>query len=321
MAWDSVSTAVESATGSPVAGVSRLESVANAAFEVTLSDSRRVVVKVPSDPDERLTEPRLLEYVGETGTVPVPEVVTVREERDHPFFVMEYLRGRTVDSIAALSARETRRLAFEVGEFLGELHELEPPVDSFGRLRCDADGRLRSIEEYETWRPRFRDAMSVNLDALEHLRLGDLVPRIRDRLEESVDAIPDVDRPALCYFDCKSKNVVLSGDDSGRTIRSVVDWEWVGTAHWAFNLAFPERVFAVRRPSGELEGLRSNLYAGYATARGLDPLSLDDEWYRTYRLAAWVLWAASPYWLAARDDWPDETAATCRRRIEALLER
>lgn len=318
MDWESVSAVVESATGSPVADVSRLESIANTAFEATLADSRRVVVKVPTDPGERLAEPRLLAYVGETGTVPVPDVVAVREEPDPAFFVTEYREGRTVERVSELSARETRRLAFAVGEFLGELHELEPPVDSFGRIRSDATGRLRTIEEFDTWRPRFEEMMSANLEALEKLRLGDLAGPIRDQLDGTT--VPDVADPALCYFDCKTKNFVLAEESSGPFLRSVLDWEWIGTAHWAFNLAFPERVFAVRRPREELAEVRSNLYAGYATARGLDSISLDEDWYTTYRLAAWVLWAASPYWLEERDDWSDEVAATCRRRIRALLE-
>jgi len=319
MVWESVSAAVESATGSRVAEVSRLESLANTAFDVTLSDSRRVVVKVPSDHGERLSEPRLLEYVSETGTVPVPEVVAVREGSDPGFFVTEYQHGRTVESVADLSGRETRRLAFAVGEFLGELHELEVPVDSFGRIRCDENGRIRTIEEFQSWRPRFEETMSADLEALEKLRLGDLAGPIRDQLADGVDAVPDVEEPALCYFDCKTKNVVLSEDGSDPVVRSVLDWEWVETAHWAFNLAFPERVFAARRPREELADLRSNLYAGYATARGLDSLSLDSDWYGTYRLAAWVRWAASPYWLEAREDFSDEEAAACRRRIRDLL--
>lgn len=313
---------LEERMGASIERRTAFASLASRVYDVTLDDGRRVVVKVPRVEQGTLSEPRLMGLVERQTNVPVPEVLAVREAIDPSYFVMAYSAGETVDSIEALTEGERLRLADEVGGVLGALHELDVPIATFGRIRADEAGELHTIEEFRTWRPRFADLMSVNVDALESLRLGDLAPRLREQFDDAMAEIPDVEAPRLNYFDCKPENLVLSRDESGPLVRAVLDWEGLSTTHWAFTLAFAERNL-VEWPgaaaAGERDRLRERLYSAYADSRGWEGLRLGG-WYDTYRLATYTLVAASPYWLAERDDWDARKATRLRRRIAALTD-
>jgi len=313
---------LQRALGAEVTSAREFSSLASRVFAVSLADGRRAVVKVPQVEQGTLAEPRLMELVRTETTVPVPEVVAVREDADPSYFVMNHLEGDTVDTVAALSPAERLALAREIGATLAALHELPLPFDTFGRIRSGDDGSLHTIESFESWGPRFADLLDVNLDALAELRLGDLEPRLREAFDAVLPDVPDATTPRLNYYDCKPANLVLSRDGDGPLVKGVLDWESLSTPHWAFTLAFAERNL-VEWPGdaepGERDRLRGALYDGYATSRGWENLELG-EWYETYRLAVYALVAASPYWLQGRDDWDDEKAARLRRRIERFLD-
>jgi len=313
---------LEQTLGSAVTEMTEFDSLASRVYAVTLADGQQVVVKVPQIEQGSLSEPRLIELVDEGSDVSVPTVLALREEYEPSYFVMNRIEGETVEAVATLEPAERLALAREVGAILGDLHGLSLPVSTFGRIRADEAGDLQTIEEFESWRPRFEDLMSVNLDALAELRLGDLALRLHEAFDERIPNIPDVTTPRLNYFDCKPTNLVLSRDGDGPLIRAVLDWEGLSTTHWAFTLAYADRNL-VEWPGdadpGERDRLREALYDAYAAARGWEELELG-AWYDTYRLATYSLVAASPYWLEDRDDWDDEKAARLRRRIERFLD-
>lgn len=336
--------AVERATGERVLDYRPLDSLASQVFEVTLAETGRAVVKVPHVEDGRLSTPRLLDLVREGTDVPVPDVLAVRETGEPSFLVLEFVEGRHVDDPDDLAPAEVRRFAREFGGVLGDLHELDLPVETFGRIRADDGGDLHTIEGFDSWRPRLADTLAVNLDALEGLRLGDLADPVRDHLDEALPEVPDVTDIALHYHDPKVENVVLAEDlgvagdhdDGSSRIRSpddggsggrypddgvfeaVLDWEALETTHWAYPLAFHEVVFARQQSTVPVDEVLLELHEGYADAREWREVPLGG-WFDTYRVAALVLRAASPRWLPDRDDWSGEEARDLRASIEALL--
>lgn len=318
MSWQTIAPAVERATGETVLDHRPLDSVASDVYEATLSASGRVVVKVPRIEDGRLSTPRLLDLVRERTDVPVPSVLAVQETFEPSFLVLAFVEGRRVDHPDDLTPAEVRRFAREFGGTLGALHEMSLPLETFGRIRAD-DAGLHTVERFDSWRPRLADTMAVNLDAMESLALGDLADPVRGHLDEALESVPEVTTPALNYHDCKVENVVLTTDPDGPLFEAVLDWESLETTHWAYALAFPETSFVRRQSILPDEEVVSALHEGYADARGWASVPLDGGWFDTYRLAALVLRAASPYWLDARDDWSGEDAAWLRSSIEALL--
>ena len=319
---ETVRTDLERTLGSAVTDATTFDSLASQVSGVTLADGRHVVVKVPQVDSGILAEPRLMQLVERETAVPVPEVLSLREEVAPSYFVMRRIDGDTVGAVAALDSDERRSLASELGGVLGALHELSLPIETFGRIRAAEDGSLGTIEGFKSWRPRFRDLLDINLDALAELRLGDLAPRLREAFDARIPNIPDVTTPRLNYFDSKPANLVLRRGGDGPLIEGVLDWEDLSTTHWAFTLAYAERNL-VEWPGeaepGERDRLRTALYGAYAERRGWDGVDLG-EWYDTYRLATYSLVAASPYWLAGRDDWDDEKAGRLRDRIGRFLD-
>jgi aminoglycoside phosphotransferase (APT) family kinase protein len=319
MTWTELEPAVERATGERVVDHRPLDSVASEVYAVTLAETGRVVVKVSRIEDGPLSAPRLLDLVRRGTDVPLPGVLAVQEERSPSFVVTNYVEGRGVTDTAELSPAETRRYALEFGEVLGELHELALPVETFGRLRADDAGELHTIESFGRWRPRLRDTMAVNVDALRELALGDLAPAVGDHLDDALEAVPDVTEPALNYHDPKVDNVVLASEPGDRLLAAVLDWEGLETTHWAYPLAFFEVAFAEPQSTVPSQEVMAALRDGYATARRWDGVPLEDAWFDTYRLAARVLRAASPYWLETREDWTGAEAAELRSSIEEFL--
>lgn len=319
MNWTAVLRDVESVTGEAVVDHRELDSVASSVREVTLSETGRVVVKVPRIEDGRPATPPVLDLVRSRTDVPVPEVLAVRDDTEPSFVVMEHVEGRVVSAVDELPVADVRRFAREVGVFLGTLHGVDLPLDTFGRVRCDESGGLYTVESFDSWRPRFRDTMDVNLDALEGLRLGDLAAPVRDHLEGAVPQVPDVTTPALNYHDCKVSNFVLAADGADGLVRAVLDWEALETSHWAYNLAFAEDAVAARQSVLPREAVMDELLAGYRDAREWGSVDLDEPWFDTYRLAVRVLRAASPHWLADREDWSGREAERLRGSIRELL--
>lgn len=231
-----------------------------ARLDVQTPEERSVVLKATTadfvDPIIARSEPRLLRLVGRETTIPVPEVIGYRDDHERyaaPFYLVEYVDGENYEGqIGDLSVDVRRTLLREAGQNLAELHELGP-LAAAGTIGV-RDGELTVLDTDE--HPRFEDCRERVLteceETLESLtdggffpdladdpsRFADLVPAVREYLQESVPALPPPDQPTYCHWDYRIGNLLIE-PETGET-RAVLDWANLSSTEPAYNLAQAE---------------------------------------------------------------------------------
>lgn len=206
----------------------------NAAFRVTLTDGREVILKASPDPNVPLLayerdimrgEAVFFEAAASSGA-PVPAVLCANFERrviDGDFIVMEAAEGVTWHSVEEGLDEATRAgLKRELGGAAARLHTVTGPRGRFG---YPAVARLSAA----TWPDAFAAMMSAILDDAE--RFGAPLPLPAEDLRKAAprhaDALAEVRAPALVHFDLWPGNVMITGlgDGARPRISALIDGE------------------------------------------------------------------------------------------------
>jgi fructosamine-3-kinase len=261
----------------------------NALYRVALADGNRAVLKTPryATDAEFLAEPAVLSRIGRETGVPVPEIITTGGADDgtldRAYYLMEFLDGRQVEGVVALSATARERFAREAAAHLAAVHELRIG-EAYGPLEY-AGGDVRPEPSFASWTALFDDlAADVTAGLRGDGPLTDERPRFAD-LEPAVSGL--VGDPLL---------------DAAKTEAALVDVPLGGTA--------------------EGESLRTAFRTAYAERRGVGREDLFDERYPCYRLyaLAYRLKAFDYSVQFARETDPDAVARRWRSSVERRLD-
>jgi aminoglycoside phosphotransferase (APT) family kinase protein len=196
----------------------------NAAFRVTLSDGREVVLKASPDPRVQLLtyERDIMRGEAEffraaTGSgVPVPEVLCANFEHkviDGDFIVMAALDGVTWHSIGKqLDEKATAGLKRELGGIAARLHRVTHPQGRFG---------YPAVDELSgsTWPEAFGAMIGAILDDADRFDAPLPLPsaEVRKVARRHADALAEIKAPALLHFDLWPGNVMVIGHDAADT--------------------------------------------------------------------------------------------------------
>ncbi|MFK7898252.1 MAG: phosphotransferase family protein [Myxococcota bacterium] len=193
--------------------------------------------------------------VARAAGVPEPEIVYVLEEGDGlgPAFLMEWLEGETVGSRILKSAAlegVRPRLAFECGEVLARIHQIDPVATGLDRklVTVSPESFVREVwEQYQSF--------------------GTSLPMIDYTARWLLDHLPEPSPAALVHNDFRNGNLMVS--EQG--IVAVLDWElahlgdpvrdlgWICTNSWRFGRS--------ELPVGGF-GHREDLLDGYEEVSG-----------------------------------------------------
>jgi aminoglycoside phosphotransferase (APT) family kinase protein len=217
---------------------------------------RRVVLKASPDGDGHGidTEARLLRMLDVHTSIPVPEVYGVVEAHDDlpvPFYLMEHVRGRTVErtEMDTVSAATLESVARSSGRYLAELHGLDA-VDSYGYVTRDPETTLRgerpaaALDQFvvagrkSSWPAQVRNWADDALKKGRDSRFADLVDDLRPVLHDHVDDLQGPFEPVLCHVDNSLENV-LHDPESGE-ITAMLDWAFTLAATPAYDLVLVE---------------------------------------------------------------------------------
>ena len=307
----------------------------------TPGGEREAVLKATTagfvDPAVARAEPRLFALVGRETTIPVPEVYGfVDDHPDYPapFSLVERLPGENFEGRPGdLSPAARERVVRDAGRNLAALHDLGPlpRVGSVGVRDGDLavlDGEHGPCDGFREWlRASAENALDALADgtffperAAEPDRFADLVPALRDCVEERVDALPDPDPPTYCHWDYRYGNLLVD-PATGRT-EAVLDWANLSATDPAYNLAKAEAhlLDPVRDPAEHTAALRTALREGYSEAR--DGWTFDasvTERIETYLLVSRLSeMACLPLWYPENDE-RDEREADHRAFVARYL--
>ncbi|WP_135852993.1 phosphotransferase family protein [Halorussus salinus] len=215
------------------------------------------------------SEPRLLGLLARETDVPVPEVVGFVDDHPDlpaPFFLAERLPGEEVGGrFFDLSADALETLLADAGRYLAQLHDLRS-FDRFGRVGVEPastngtdserevggadserevgaeDGNLAVVGDRHGPRTRWADWLLADaeetLDGLSGGRFDDLVPALREYVEEAVPALSGPETASLVHWDYRLGNL-LADPETGETT-GVLDWADLLAGDPAYNLATVE---------------------------------------------------------------------------------
>ena len=225
------------------------EGLFNAAYEVCLNDGSSVILKIAPPKEVEIqtyeknimyTEVRTMEMLSRYESIPVPRIYGYDDSCTvcaSPFFVMEKLRGESINKIRyTLSQEQIDGFYLETGKIIRSVNDIVCPC--FG---------YPGQPEYqgETWYSVFYKMMTAAIEDAERAGVELDVPpnELMSLLERYKTVFDEVTEPRLVHFDCWDGNIFV---ENGK-ITGIIDWE---RAIWAdplmevqFRRFFPNLVF------------------------------------------------------------------------------
>lgn len=291
-------------------------------------------------PETAFAEPRILEFIGRKTSIPVPTVFGYCDEHNDyptPFYLMAHVEGENYEGrVSDLSKTARTEILHEAGRNLAELHTLGPLPRS-GRIGV-VDGELAILDtdefsSHESFHERLLASYEGNLDSLatggyfanladDKNRFTDLVPPLRQYLQETIPKLPAPEPSTYSHEDYRYGNLLIE-PTTGRT-QTVLDWGIFSSAPPAYNLANTEPLLLTPDVDSveKTDELRQTFRRSYAERR--PEWSFDDATLRrmeVYRLTCRIdAMACLPLW--HQDATPserDERAAEHRDYVRQYI--
>ena len=194
-------------------------------------------------------------------SIPVPEVLGAVDDHETlrtPYFLMEELPGEPVPmaEVGSLPDSTLRQVTHETGRYLGQLHEVDAGLETFGKgidyVRGDEPlrgerpstdpARLTMPDGYANWTDQLRAWFEADLELLADSPFSDLEPQLRAELERRLDALPEPEAPVLGRVDHGWFNLLV--DRETGSLEGVIDWGSRFAVPPAFDLATVEHLLA-----------------------------------------------------------------------------
>jgi aminoglycoside phosphotransferase (APT) family kinase protein len=243
-------------------------------FVLKINGLADLVEKQKQDWNARFeTEPYVLDLIRQKSDIPVPECVArdISESVIPEYYhILRKMKGYApAESSSELAFRDLgenkkKRILHQVGENIGKLHQIQ--FEDFGELRVENEEL--TTEKVDGWTDLFKDMISFWIDQVEGGGFDDLVPEIREAVENNLDLIEDVETPVLVHREIDTKNILV---EKGK-LAAILDWEACVSGHGEFDLATTEgRMIAHSFSTHSIwEKYRKELYKGYENVRNLE---------------------------------------------------
>lgn len=282
------------------------------------------------DGDDDLTPEKIRRFervaglVADRTDVPVPEVLDADFRPDdvsHPFLVVRRNEGETFndDAMTRLDDDTAERLVGEAGANLARIHEIRS-FDGFGEIAVTDDGIV--AEEADEWPTYFREVTEERLDHLEDDIFRDMVPDIREYVEDALSCL-DGENEAALGAEYRLGHLLVD-EDGDRATANVGGWEQSRVVHPEYNLVETEEHLVNRRfaEADRREQLRRRLYDEYeAHCPGLRDDGFEER-RDLYRLSARLYaMVALPIWLSdAPDSILESRAEEYREFVRGIID-
>jgi transketolase len=249
------------ALDTPVASVAPLSDPGtfHGLYRATLSDQRRVIVRINALSDVTRDFPLLLDpWVMKNlwrRALPALEIYKVDLSRRLAPFDYEILEEAPGVALKAHDADETatRRSLTLLGRVAGRLHRIRTTGYGFLDVGAFGDGREPS-GLCATWADYLRAQLDRHVEICETIAAIDQqeARRIRAIFEDGCDGLENFE-PALLHGDLGSHNVFAVGNK----ITALIDWEDCLSGDPVFEIAFWATFHPERRHDAFLEGYQS----------------------------------------------------------------
>lgn len=238
-------------------------------YEVTF-DGRRAICKVRSHPiGAPALEARLLQFVGEETSVPVPEVLAVGQGHFVAAWCSDLPDEPTVDRprLRAMGAGMARLHAEAADRFDAPGR---PALDVPGRPALDDESGL-TVETDERWSDTLCALLEDRRRFLDPLGFGDLASDVLAFVEEFRGAYDDVSDPTLLHGNVLPEHVGIDRTGDGAAVSRLIDFEHALVGPPAFDLLRSLGPLFGPPSSDDESPERAAFLDGYRSVRSLPP--------------------------------------------------
>lgn len=210
-----------------LSAVELTEGLCNAAYLMTLSDGREIIIKIaPKDKHTLMTnetgmmdaEVAAMRLARENTDVPVAKVYAYDTSLtlcDSPYLLMERLRGKSYFACKKdLTKEQIDRIDFSIGEMIQKIAGITG--DKFGSM---GDPTRQTSDLHSAMTMRITDVLSDG--AKRSVPIGHPNEEILEALSKDGVAFAEVVTPRLTHFDLWDGNIFIT---DGR-VTGIIDWE------------------------------------------------------------------------------------------------
>ena len=242
-------------------------------FVLKINGLADLVEKQSQDWNARFeTEPYVLDLIRQRSDIPVPECVardTSESTIPEYYHILRKMKGyapaesSSKPAFRDLGENKKKQILYQVGRNMAKLHQIQ--FEAFGELRVE--NKELTVEKVDGWSDLFKDMISFWIDQVEGGEFDNLVPEIREAVENNLDIIEDVETPVLVHREIDTKNILVEDGE----LTAILDWEACVAGHREFDLATTEgRMIAHSFSTDSIwEKYRKELYKGYESIRNL----------------------------------------------------
>lgn len=199
----------------------------NMAYEIHLSNGKHLILKIAPSPKTRVmtyeknimfSEVEAIKLVIRNGEVPVPQIMGYDDSCticDSPFFFMEKLEGKSLNSVKdSLTPEQIRSIYIETGQINKKINH----------ITCPAFGYPGQNEfQGKEWYPIFHKMMEAGVNDAQqgNIDLKISIDQLWQCLDRDKFIFDEVDEPKLVHWDCWDGNIFVH---NGR-VTGIIDWE------------------------------------------------------------------------------------------------
>ncbi len=199
----------------------------NVAYEVSLSDQEKVILKVAPLAETRImtyeknimfSEVSAMKMAGKIGKIPVPEVIAFDDTCTvckSPYFFMKKINGRSLNTIKDhIPPEQLAEIYKKVGEINRKINEIQCP-----RFGYPGQPAFQGKE----WYPVFCRMLKAGVEDAGRGGVDLQIPvdLMWTRLEADRKIFNEVTEPRLVHWDCWDGNIFV---EDGR-VTGIIDWE------------------------------------------------------------------------------------------------
>lgn len=188
--------------------------------------------KFYDNPSGFLAGPQIMKIVQNNSTIPVPSIYVSKNSTESnfnkPFYIMEFVEGESYNFPRDVTEEYHKEIIQESAKILGKLHSIETDdFTTYGWLeKQDSElvtsgdnSSFQSVMDYMIWE-EFWSKISSSYESDPKI-FSDMLPTIKELNTVILDTVDFTSQTALCYWDMKYENFILTEDG----IKSIIDWD------------------------------------------------------------------------------------------------
>jgi len=173
-------------------------------YEVSVTGQRAVYKGNTGPTGNAGMEGRVMAFVGEHTSIPIPETLLVEDE----FYVAAWHEDAPSPETEQEADKDWARAA---GSGLARLHdETAPLIDTYGTFRPDAE---LGIDGHDEWHAAATEYVRSRRPILARYGHADVVETVLEYLAEHPDAFAGADRPVCCHGWATPEHVAVADEE------------------------------------------------------------------------------------------------------------